>query len=181
MRTVRHTRSLRDDTRRRILQAAGRIFADRGFDAATIKQITDAAKANVAAVNYHFGSKRRLYLEVLRLALPDIRQWPFHTIPGSGPKEELRSFISTVLSSMLGEDRPRWHSEVAVREIVSPTMRYRNWWTNISPPSPGIWRTSCANSVHVSRKQNRSDWLRRASWRYASIGLYSARLFTLRR
>jgi AcrR family transcriptional regulator len=121
MRTVQHTRSSRDDTRRRILQAAGPIFAEQGFHAATIKQITDAAKANVAAVNYHFGSKRKLYLEVLRLALPDIRGLLFQTIPGSSPKEELRSFISDIISSMVGEDRPRWYSEVAVREIVSPS------------------------------------------------------------
>src|ERR1700738_3121880 len=104
MRTVQHTRSSRDDTRRRILQAAGPIFAEQGFHAATIKQITDAAKANVAAVNYHFGSKRKLYLEVLRLALPDIRGLLFQTIPGSSPKEELRSFISDIISSMVGED-----------------------------------------------------------------------------
>jgi AcrR family transcriptional regulator len=121
MHSVQHTRSSRDDTRRRILQAAGRIFGEQGFHAATIKQITNAAKANVAAVNYHFRSKRKLYLEVLRLALPDIRERPFHTIPGSSPKEELRVFISSVFSSMLGEDRPRWHSEVAIREVVSPT------------------------------------------------------------
>jgi TetR/AcrR family transcriptional regulator, regulator of cefoperazone and chloramphenicol sensitivity len=121
VRTVQHTRSSRDDTRRKILQAAGRIFAERGFDAATIKQITDAAKVNVAAVNYHFGSKRKLYLEVLRVALPDIRERPFHTIPGASPKDELRTFISSVFSSMLGADRPRWHSEVAIREVVSPT------------------------------------------------------------
>src|SRR6266852_2379787 len=121
MRTVQHARSSRDDTRRRILEAAGRIFAGQGFDAATIKQITDAAQANVAAVNYHFGSKRNLYLEVLRLALPDIRERPFHTIPGSSPKEELRVFISSVFSSFLGEDHPRWHSEVAFKEVMSPS------------------------------------------------------------
>jgi AcrR family transcriptional regulator len=121
MRTVQHARSSRDDTRRRILEAAGRIFAGQGFDAATIKQITDAAQANVAAVNYHFGSKRKLYLEVLRLALPDIRERPFHAIPGSSPKEELRVFISSVFSSFLGEDHPRWHSEVAFKEVMSPS------------------------------------------------------------
>ena len=121
MRTVQRTRSSRDNTRRRILQAAGPIFAEQGFHVATIKQITDAAKANVAAVNYHFGSKRKLYLEVLRLALPDIRGVFSHTIPGSSPKEELRLFISNVFSSLLGEDVPRWHSEVAVREILSPS------------------------------------------------------------
>jgi AcrR family transcriptional regulator len=68
------TPSSRDDTRRRILPAGGRIFAQREFDAATIKQITSTAKANVAAVNYPFGSKRKFYLEVLRLALPDRMQ-----------------------------------------------------------------------------------------------------------
>src|SRR5260370_38232957 len=121
MRTVQHARTSRDDRRRRILETARRILEGQGFDAATIKQITDAAQANVAAVNYHFGSKRKLYLEVLRLALPDIRERPFHTIPGSSPKEELRVFISSVFSSFLGEDRPRRHSVVAVSEILSPT------------------------------------------------------------
>ncbi len=101
--------------------SAGRIFAEQGFDGATIEQITDAAKANVAAVNYHFGSKRNLYLEALRLPLPDIRGPLFQTVPGSSPKEELRSFINNLFSSMLGEGRPRWHSELAAREIVSPT------------------------------------------------------------
>src|SRR5258708_36820563 len=120
MRT-QHARSSTDDTRRRILEAAGRIFAGQGFDAATIKQITDAAQANVAAVNYHFGSKRKLYLEVLRLALPDIRERPFHAIPGSSPKEERRVFTSSVFSSFLGEDHPRRHRKVAFKRAVSPS------------------------------------------------------------
>lgn len=47
-------------TRSRLLDAAERLFADRGFHAASVREITELAGANVAAVNYHFGSKEQL-------------------------------------------------------------------------------------------------------------------------
>jgi AcrR family transcriptional regulator len=53
-------------TRRRLLAAAARCFADRGFHGTTIREIAERARVNVAAGNYHFGSKKELYLEVLR-------------------------------------------------------------------------------------------------------------------
>ncbi len=54
------------DTRSRILQAASRIFVQKGFNGASLRNITQAAGVNLAAVNYHFGSKDRLIWEVLR-------------------------------------------------------------------------------------------------------------------
>lgn len=52
------------DTRERILDAAERLFSAHGFDGASLRQITDAAGVNLAAVNYHFGSKEDLYAQV---------------------------------------------------------------------------------------------------------------------
>ena len=54
-----------DDTRAALLAAARRLFARSGYDGTSIRAITTAAKANLGAVTYHFGSKRSLYETVL--------------------------------------------------------------------------------------------------------------------
>ena len=61
------------DTRERLLQAASELFAATGLHGATVRDIAGAAGANVAAANYHFGSKEALYLEVLRTQFAAIR------------------------------------------------------------------------------------------------------------
>ncbi len=65
----------RDDreTRERLLKAAAQLFADRGFKKVTVRDICRSARANVGAVNYHFGDKTGLYREVLQLAIETMR------------------------------------------------------------------------------------------------------------
>lgn len=58
------------DSRERLLEAAQQIFADVGFYDATVREICKRAGVSVALVNYHFGDKLQLYIEVLRRALP---------------------------------------------------------------------------------------------------------------
>ena len=53
------------ETRQRLLDAAERLFAERGFEATSLRNITAKAHANLAAVNYHFGSKLKLVQEVI--------------------------------------------------------------------------------------------------------------------
>jgi len=53
------------DTRERVLAAAMQVFAERGFDGATLREITAMAGANIAAVNYYFRSKDELIRHVL--------------------------------------------------------------------------------------------------------------------
>ena len=53
------------DTKERILDAAERLFADNGFPATSMRDITQEAGVNLAAVNYHFGSKEALMIAVL--------------------------------------------------------------------------------------------------------------------
>ena len=53
-----------ESTRNRILEAAGPVFATKGFRGSTVREICDAAKVNVASINYHFGDKSHLYVEI---------------------------------------------------------------------------------------------------------------------
>ena len=60
--------------RDKILNAAESLFAQRGFAGATLRQITQVAKVNLAAVNYHFDEKETLFGEVLRRRLRPINE-----------------------------------------------------------------------------------------------------------
>jgi AcrR family transcriptional regulator len=57
---------LASGTEKRLLEATGAIFAEHGYRSATVRQICEKARANIAAVNYHFGDKEGLYRAVLR-------------------------------------------------------------------------------------------------------------------
>ncbi|HEX5803812.1 MAG TPA: TetR family transcriptional regulator [Azospira sp.] len=57
------------DTRERILDAAERLFMESGYEGTSMRMITGAAEVNLAAVNYHFGSKEALLREVFRRRL----------------------------------------------------------------------------------------------------------------
>lgn len=59
-------------TKERILAAAEALFAQRGFEAASLRQLTASAGVNLAAVNYHFGSKDKLVEEVFRRRLDQL-------------------------------------------------------------------------------------------------------------
>lgn len=53
------------ETQARLLDAAGRLFADKGFEATNVREICSAAGANIAAVRHHFGSKEGLYRTIV--------------------------------------------------------------------------------------------------------------------
>lgn len=66
--------AVEDDKREAVLKAAITVFADRGFDAATLREITQAAGANIAAVNYYFRSKDDLIRSALEACLRPLNQ-----------------------------------------------------------------------------------------------------------
>ena len=85
--------SANKDTATRILDAAERLFVEHGFEATSLRTITQQAEVNLAAVNYHFGSKKELIQAVLdrylSLFMPDLdarlRVLPFggHRVTGA--------------------------------------------------------------------------------------------------
>ena len=116
------TPSVDPATRQRLLDAAGEIFADQGFRAATVRDICARAGANGAAVNYHFGGKQDLYSTVFQYAHDCAMER--HPVPvgvAAKPEVRLRAFIVSFLRRMLDEGRPAWHGKLIAREMVEPT------------------------------------------------------------
>lgn len=112
-----------DTTPQRIIEAAGEVFAERGFEAATVREICRRGNANLAAINYHFGDKQRLYIEAVKRAhLNRIRQHPLPDWPeGTPAAERLADFVKTLLMRMIGPADSHWESELMSREIARPS------------------------------------------------------------
>src|SRR5215813_7204341 len=109
------------ETRLRLLEAAGEVFAEHGFRDATIREICDRAKANIAAVHYHFGDKEELYAAVFNYAR-SCAVAGFDKVPSTAPAEErLHAFVHAVLTRFFDEGRPAWLGKLVAQEMINPT------------------------------------------------------------
>jgi len=111
-------------TEDRLLEAAGEIFAEYGYRGATVRQICEKARANLAAVNYYFRDKDGLYLAVMRYlhsSATDLYPPSLGLKRGASADDRLLAFIRSLLNRLLGEGRPNWHMKLAARELIEPS------------------------------------------------------------
>lgn len=155
------------NTQDRILTAAESLFAQHGYAGVSLRQITMAAKVNVASVNYHFYDKEGLYCELLRRRLRQINQMrlglfeaaqaragdrpvPLPEIfdalarPLFFPTAEIGTLAPRLLGRLLSERQP--FADGLVREEFQPTMTrfaqaIRRHQPGL-PPADFIWRLS---------------------------------------
>lgn len=124
-------------TEQRLLEAAGEIFAEFGYRAATVRQICEKAGANVAAVNYHYGDKEQLYQAVLR-SVPDAHAIKYPSRSGLSPEataaEQLRAYVQALLHRVFDAGRPGWHSKILSREMVEPTRALDSLLEEVARP-----------------------------------------------
>jgi AcrR family transcriptional regulator len=128
------------ETRLRLLEAAGEIFAEFGFHRATVRDICSRAEANVAAVNYHFGDKEKLYVAVLQHWLGEaLRKYPPDGgLPATAPADDrLKAFVRSWLFRMLGQGMPAWHGKLMAREMSEPTAAFDHIMSETVRP---IWQ-----------------------------------------
>jgi TetR/AcrR family transcriptional regulator, regulator of cefoperazone and chloramphenicol sensitivity len=111
-----------DPTRDKLLEAAGQVFAEHGFHAATVREICSRAGANVAAVNYYFGDKVELYEEVLSQAVCAAQDAAMReTVATLPPKVALRRVIRYMVGKLCGAGRPSWTMRLMAHEMAQPT------------------------------------------------------------
>ena len=113
-----------EQTRERLMQAAGELFAERGFRGTGVREICARAGANVAAVKYHFGSKEGLYRAVLvgsNQRLRDAEPLP-RIEDASDPEAALRAWLGYVLRFLLLRRRAHSYAgQLVTRELQEPT------------------------------------------------------------
>lgn len=111
-------------TRQQLLEVAGRVFAERGYVRATSKEICELAAANIAAVNYHFGSKDGLYAAVLEEAharLVSIDLVAEITESKASGADKLRLLFRKIVEEIAKRDAGGWELRVLSRELMAPT------------------------------------------------------------
>jgi TetR/AcrR family transcriptional regulator, regulator of cefoperazone and chloramphenicol sensitivity len=112
------------ETHERLLNAATHLFAARGFAKVTVRDICRTARANVAAVNYHFGGKAGLYDAVLRVAIR-IMQGTTEAARQAGdnrsPDQQLEAYVTIFLHRVAAHSRDSWIHQLMMRELSDPT------------------------------------------------------------
>jgi TetR/AcrR family transcriptional regulator, regulator of cefoperazone and chloramphenicol sensitivity len=132
----RHAAAGGEATRDKLIAAAGRVFAERGYHSATVREICKRAGANVAAVNYHFGDKLGLYTEVLQQSVRAAQVAAVRDAfeRGAPPEQTLRAVIRARLRSVTRHDLPDWHVGIMAHELARPTPAMTRILDTVSRP-----------------------------------------------
>jgi AcrR family transcriptional regulator len=112
------------ETRERLLKTATVLFADRGFKKVTVREICRASRANVAAVNYHFGDKAGLYREVMKSAIQAMRETnelSQRAGEGESPEDQIRAFVRIFVQRLNGSGPSAWIHKLMARELDEPS------------------------------------------------------------
>ncbi len=116
-------------TREKLLDAGECLFAEHGFRGASVREITQRAGCNLAAVNYHFGGKLNLYREVFLRRMGQLRERRLASIRRSleqagaiSLERLLRSFTSAFLEPLVVESTGRTWVRLVAQEMADPQL-----------------------------------------------------------
>src|SRR5271155_6227458 len=98
-------------TREHLLEAAGHVFAKKGFERSTAKEICERVGTNAAAVNYHFGGIEALYAAVLdeaRNRILSVRAIELAVEGKTDPRAKLEAALGGTVQTLLGPAASSW-------------------------------------------------------------------------
>ena len=113
-------------TRSAIIEAAGQLFAEKGFTGVTVREITNKAEANLSALNYHFGTKEGLYHEVLLDACKanSLTQQQREQLLAIEPVKALYILVDEVLKEYRKQGASNWRMVIITRESRTPSFAF---------------------------------------------------------
>jgi AcrR family transcriptional regulator len=120
----------------KIIKAASRVFAEAGFQGASVRKIVARADVNQAAINYHFGSKEGLYRAVLQKALHVLMadEAVAQSAPDDSPEAALRRFIRQQLRPLTSRDESSDYLRIFGWETLRPSPVFRAFMATDAAP-----------------------------------------------
>ena len=119
-----------ENTRGAIIKAAVHLFAEKGFEGASVRDIIAKARVNQAAINYHFKGKDGLYLEVLKTAFEKLTEHEVfdpEKLKSLSREEALRSFVYQQLRPLLFRDEMSRYIRLFALESAHPSKIFRKF------------------------------------------------------
>jgi AcrR family transcriptional regulator len=117
-------RAAGERTRARLMEAALDLLSERGEEGVSLRELTDAAKANVAAVSYHFGSLQALFDGAIEDALERYLDSQQEAVSALGPESTLEeaaaAFASPMISALTKGGRDRAAIRIVARAAIDP-------------------------------------------------------------
>ena len=114
-------------TRQSIMKAAVKLFAEKGYQGASVRDIVAKAGVNQAAINYHFKGKDGLYLELLETAFEKLTEqagFDPEKLKSLSPEDALRSFVHQQLRPLLFRDELSQYIHIFAWESAHPSKTF---------------------------------------------------------
>ncbi len=152
-------------TRAKLIQAAGLLFAARGMNGVTVRDIVSEAGTSLSALNYHFGSKDALYREVLLAACASdaISESEREQLLTLKPRSALTVFVREALKAYLEREDARWESAVIDRECRDPSPVFAEILREHMAPEIDLIAEIIGNAVGKKKESHEA--------RFAALGL----------
>lgn len=146
------------ETRERLISAAGEVFAELGYEHATVREICKRAGANVAAINYHFRDKQGLYSETFRrYAEMSLQKYPPNMGVGDDAplEEQLHAFVRSFLHRVLDDSDASVMGKLIAWEMIRPTValdeRINEMWRPMADRLEGYVQAILGDASSVER------------------------------
>ena len=120
-------------TKLALIETAGELFAAHGFEGTSVRAIAEKTGANVASINYHFGSKENLYTEVMHYVVYRGRSVTPSVVAAAdarldtpeGAAEVIREIVRADFETFYAADQPPWYGRLITRSLLDPTPTLR--------------------------------------------------------
>ncbi|ORU00637.1 regulatory protein, TetR [Anaerovibrio sp. JC8] len=142
-----------NETKALLIETAGKLIAQKGYEKTTSKEICGVAKVNVAAINYHFGGRDKLYIAVLERVheyLLNVRELEALEESKSSTEEEISIFLDILTNMVMQKDN--WPIRVWIREITAPSGLTKKIVSEKAVPKLKLMLSILGNYTGLSRE-----------------------------